>query len=151
LRYLGASDSDVEDLAHDVFVVVHRRLEEFDPARRLRPWLFGIAFHIAARHRDRFSTRVEVPTADPPDIPSSAPPADEQIAAAEAWTIVAGALRQIELDQRAVLIMHDLEGHSAPEIAEALGLPLNTTYSRLRLARAKFSSAVRREAHRGQR
>ena len=49
-------------------------------------------------------------------------------------------------DRRAVLVMHDLEGWTAPEIAAEIGVPLNTVYSRLRLARAEFRSAVDRLA-----
>ena len=46
------------------------------------------------------------------------------------------------LEQRAVFLMHDLEGHSAPEISDAVNVPLNTVYSRLRLARKHFNDAV---------
>jgi RNA polymerase sigma-70 factor (ECF subfamily) len=144
LRHLGARPSDVEDLAHDVFVVVHQRLADYDPARPIRPWLFGIAFRVAMRHRGRLSTRSEVPTAEPPEEEQGARRAEERVAAREAWRLVLCALDEIELDQRGVLVMHDLEGHPAPDIAEAFGVPLNTVYSRLRLARGKFAAAVKR-------
>jgi RNA polymerase sigma-70 factor (ECF subfamily) len=143
LRYLGAPPADVEDLAHDVFVVVHRRLAEFDTNRPMRPWLSGIAYHLVTRHRQRFSHRNEVATGDPLDPPSDAPGAEARVAAAEAWTIVCAAIAELPLEQRAVFVMHDLEELSAPDIAEALGAPLNTIYSRLRLGRAKFATAMR--------
>ena len=53
-------------------------------------------------------------------------------------------MESVELDCRAVMVMHELEGHSVPHIAEVLGIPLNTAYSRLRLARAEFAKAVAR-------
>jgi RNA polymerase sigma-70 factor (ECF subfamily) len=45
--------------------------------------------------------------------------------------------------------MMDIEGHSAPEVSEALGVPLNTVYSRLRVAREEFTAAVRRRTSLG--
>lgn len=143
LRHLGAREAEVEDLAHDVFVVVHRKLAEYDPERPIRPWLFGIAYHVAARHRERAAVRAEIATGDPPERAAPEPRADERVAAREAWAAVQRALGELDLDQRGVLVMHDLEGHAAPEIAAALGVPLNTVYSRLRLARAKLVAAVR--------
>ena len=59
-------------------------------------------------------------------------------------------LAALELDRRAVFVMHDIDGHVMPDIATALGIPLNTAYSRLRLARADFAVAVKR-AQGGQR
>jgi RNA polymerase sigma-70 factor (ECF subfamily) len=55
---------------------------------------------------------------------------------------VARALEQLPMEQRAVLVRHDIDGFAAPEIARELELPLNTVYSRLRLARAKFVDAL---------
>jgi RNA polymerase sigma-70 factor (ECF subfamily) len=43
-----------------------------------------------------------------------------------------------------VFVLLELSGHSAPEAAEALGVPVNTVYSRLRIARQKFTAAVTR-------
>jgi len=144
LRYLGVRHPDIEDLAHDVFVVVHRRLPDFDPARPIRPWLSGITYHVVVRHRQRFSNRNEVPTAELPEPPSLQLDAAEQVAAAQAWAIVCEAAQVLPLEQRVVLVMHDIEGHAAPEIAAAVDAPLNTVYSRLRLARARFAQELRR-------
>jgi RNA polymerase sigma-70 factor (ECF subfamily) len=142
LRRLGIAAADLEDAAQEVFLVVHRRLGEYDPARPLRPWLFGIAFRVAADDRRRTRrTGAMPPTLDPAD---SAPGPEERLAAKEARSMVTAALEGIELDQRAVFVMHDVDGHGAPDIAAALDLPLNTVYSRLRLAREKFALAVKR-------
>lgn len=143
LERLGARAADVEDLAHDVFVVVHRKLAEYDPARPLKPWLFGIAYRVASDDRRRARHASEVPT-ETIEVADAAPAADEQIAARQARELVLAALTGLDLDQRAVFVMHDLDGCPAPEIAAALGAPVNTIYSRLRLAREKFAAAVRR-------
>ena len=149
LRRLGVRDRDLEDLAHDVFVVVHRRLADYDPTRPLKPWLFGIAFRVAAGDRRRARVHAEIPS-DAVDVAADVPGADDQLAARQDRQLVLDALAALDLDRRAVFVMHDIDGHAAPEIAAAVGIPLNTVYSRLRLAREKFAAAVRRlHARRG--
>lgn len=144
LRRLGVPASDLEDAVHDVFVVAHRRYATYDPARPLRPWLLGIAFRIAAQWRRQ--RRHEVAQAEPGhDVADAAQRPDEEVAARQARSQLHAALARIDLDQRAVLVMHDLNGIAAPEIATALDVPLNTVYSRLRLGRAKIAAALRGE------
>ncbi len=143
MRRLGARPADVEDLVHDVFVVVHRRLSDYDPARPIRPWLFGIAFRVASDYRRRARFRREVVT-DDIDRPAPDIPADARMAAAEDRALVIEALAALDLDRRAVLVLHDIDGYAAPEIADTLGVKLNTVYSRLRVARKRFEQAVRR-------
>jgi len=151
LRRLGARPADIEDLAHDVFVVVHRRLADYDARRPLRPWLFGIAFRVASDYRRRARHRAEVATGTI-EAASAAPRADDQLAAEQDRALVIEALAALDLDRRAVLILHDIDGESAPEIARSLGIPLNTVYSRLRVARQRFTAAVRRlQLRRGRR
>ena len=72
------------------------------------------------------------------------PLADEAIEAFQARVLVDRALEALDFDQRSVFILHDLDGHSIPDAAKLLEVPLNTAYSRLRLARARFAAAVRR-------
>jgi len=143
LRRLGVRPSDVEDVAHDVFVTVHRKLDDYDAFRPLRPWLFGIAFRVASDYRRTSRFKREVFDSEP-ERQDTAPIADMQFEAKEAHRLVMAALETINLDQRAVFILHELDGQTIPEVASALGEPLNTIYSRLRLARKAFVTAVTR-------
>jgi len=143
LRRLGIARDDLEDLTHDTFVAVFRRWSGYDPARPLRPWLFGFALRVASDHRRLARHRLEVPAdgAEPVDL---APGAVELLLERERAVLAQQALQSIELDRRAVFILHELDGATLPEIAAALELPLGTATSRLRLAREDFQSAVKR-------
>lgn len=147
LRRLGVWEKDLPDAAHDVFVVVHRKLPDYDRARPLRPWLFGIAYRVALDHKRKAHVTREaaLPSVDGP---ADLVPADELVASGEAKALVRAGLDALDVDRRAVLVLHDLEGHAIPACAEALGVPVNTLYSRLRLARQDFTAAVRRAAAR---
>lgn len=144
LRRFGVHESDLEDLLHDAFVKVYHSLDNYDAARPLRPWLCGIAFRVASDHRRRARVRHEKLRDALDNEEASAPLPDEQLATEQARALVTSALEAIELDRRAVLVMHDIDGFSVPEIADALSIRLNTAYSRLRLARQDFAAAVRR-------
>lgn len=143
LRRLGLRGRDIEDGVQDVFVVVHRRLADFDPERPIRPWLFGIAYRIVIKGMRRVGTRAERLVGDVDAIGMDAP-ADEQIEEGQRRALVLAALERLEPERRAVLVMHDMDGHGAPEIAQALEIPVNTVYSRLRLARKDFVAAIGR-------
>jgi RNA polymerase sigma-70 factor (ECF subfamily) len=151
LRRFGVRRADLEDLCHDVFVAVHGARDRFDPTRPIRPWLSGIAFRVASEYRRRAHNRRELPGEPPTPPPAPGPAADERLSMQEEQDLVLAALATLSEERRAVLIMHDLDEQSMPEIAEALGWPLNTAYSRLRLARADFAAAIgRRRAARSE-
>ncbi len=142
LRRLGVRDGDLGDVTHDLFLALQRHLAEYDPARPLRPWLFAFAYRVASDYRRSARVRREVL-----ELPADAPAAADgagPASAKEARDLILTALEQVGLPARAVFVMHDLDGFTVPEIAEALGEPVNTLYSRLRVARAQFTAAVRR-------
>jgi RNA polymerase sigma-70 factor (ECF subfamily) len=143
LKRLGAAERDLPDLVQNVFLAVHKQLPTYDPKRALRLWLFGIAFRVMSNHRRGPHQKREV-LEPPPERHDDAPPADEQIDARQKRELVLAALATLDDDRRAVLVMHDLDGHTMPDIALELGVGLNTLYSRLRLARADFLSAAAR-------
>ena len=143
LRRLGASAQDIEDLTHDLFVVVHRHLPDYDPERPLRPWLFGIALRVLADHRRAARHKHEIFT-DEFDPADGAPTVLERMEGEEARDLLMRALDRLDLDRRAVFVLHELDELPAPEIARVLEIPLNTVYSRLRLARADVTEALRR-------
>lgn len=141
LKRLGVPDRDLEDVAHEVFMTVYRRFDDYDAARALRPWLFGIAYRTAARYRDLARNQREV-MGDGPEHADETPGPDEQLVALEGRRLLHRALDSIDLDQRAAFLMHDVDGFSMPEIARALAIPLNTAYSRLRLARERVKATL---------
>lgn len=143
LRRLGIPDRDADDAAQDVFIVVHRHLRDYDPTRPLRPWLFGICYRVAIAQR-RLARNQRERIDEVGEVADQGRPADEQLEEMQAQDLVRRALDALDLDRRALIVMHEYEGYSVPQIAETLGIPLNTAYSRLRLAREQFVASVRR-------
>lgn len=143
LRRLGAPPADLEDLAHDVFVVVHRHLCDYDPARPLRPWLFGIALRVVSDFRRLGRNAREIPgqSLDTADV---GPTPEQHLQGKEARALLMNALDGLDLDRRAVFVLHELDELPMPEIAAMLAIPLNTAYSRLRLARADLAAFIQR-------
>lgn len=148
VRRLGVRESDVEDVAHDVFSTAWRRLDTYAPERPMRPWLFGIAFRVISGRKVAKSGHEELePELDDPSGRAHRP--DELWEAELTRRNVLQALHALPEDQRAVFVGHDIEATPITELAEALEIPLNTAYSRLRLARQRFEQAfakLRQEA-----
>jgi RNA polymerase sigma-70 factor (ECF subfamily) len=143
LRFLGVRTADLEDVAHDVFILVYRHLGDYDPARPLRPWLYAFVYRTARDHRQLARHReTAIDWAGQP-VDSRAPP-DALLIRQQMQDLALRALETLEPDERGVFVATMLNELSAPEIAAALGIPLNTVYSRLRRARAKFEANVRR-------
>lgn len=134
LERLGVRAADVDDVAQELFVSVHGALTTWDDTRPIRPWLFGFATRFAANYR-RLGWHRGRPFEDLPDSP-------KVVRRLDAKHRVATALEALDTNMRELVIMHDLEELSAPEIAEVLGIPLNTVYSRLRVARERFRAAL---------
>jgi RNA polymerase sigma-70 factor (ECF subfamily) len=150
LRRLGVPGRDLEDLTQHVFLQVHAQLPKFDAERPLRPWLFAFALNAASNYRALKRHRLELAIV-PPELSDPRPRADEQLILKQELQLAELALGEVALDRRGVLMLHEIEGHGMPEIAEVLGIPLNTAYSRLRLARQDYERAVRRlRAQRGE-
>jgi len=144
---LGARERDVEDLVHDVFIAFYRTLETYDPSRPLRPWLFGVAFRVVNDYRRKASFSREQPDAIPEhERVGKGVSADESVELDEKRRLILAALEELPLEQRAVFV--ELDETPVPELAAALQIPLNTCYSRLRLARARFATTIERLADR---
>jgi RNA polymerase sigma-70 factor (ECF subfamily) len=144
LRRLGVREADVLDQAQEVFLVVHSLLPDYDTTRPPRPWLFAIAYRIACRYRSLARHRYEVHEDLSCSAEDLAPRADQKMEADEARELMLHAIQGIDLPRRAVFIMSELEGESMADIAAALQIPVNTAYSRLRLAREDFEQAANR-------
>jgi RNA polymerase sigma-70 factor, ECF subfamily len=141
LRRLGVAEAQLDDAVQDVFLVVHRKLAEFD-GRSLRGWLYAIAVRVASDHRRGAAQRrlVALPEllVDPRPDPAQASELGESI------RLLHELLAELDEAKRTVFVLGELDQLSVPEIAEALGENQNTVTSRLRAARARFDEAYRR-------
>ena len=142
-RRLGVPDSAVDDVVQEVFIVVHRQLASFEGRSSMKTWLFGILRNVVLRQRRSWARRREE-ALEESAVAADAAPADEHLAEREARRVLHALLAGLDDDKRAVFVLAELEQMSAPEIAEATGLKLNTVYARLRLARAEMEKALER-------
>lgn len=141
-RRLGVPEAQVEDVVHDVFLVVHRRLDDFDGRASMPSWLYGITRRVVMHHQ-RGYTRARAREAHAP-IPNALPDAEVDLQRRRAAQAVKRCLAGLDHDQRTVFMLAEIEGLTAPEIARAHNINLNTVYSRLRLARRKFERLMTR-------
>jgi RNA polymerase sigma-70 factor (ECF subfamily) len=139
VRRLGVQSPDLEDVAHDVFSTAWRRFDSYVPDRPIRPWLFGIAFRVVSNRRSS-RTGSETLEAGSDHRPGGAHRPDEVLEGEVTRRHVLTALEALPLDQRALFVGHDIEHTPITELALELEVPLNTAYSRLRLARQRFQS-----------
>jgi len=146
LRRLGVEESSLDDAAQDVFLVLHRRWEDFQHQSSLTTWIYGISLRVASDHtrrarRERSRLSAEMPELEAPE---AAP--DSLYLQREAGQLLRTALVQLDEREREMLMLVDLEERSVVEAAEALAINLNTAYSRLRRARQSFEKALRAAA-----
>ena len=142
-RRLGTPAEEVEDVVHEVFMVVHRRLDDFRGGR-LTTWLYRITANIVSdRHRRRRVRRAFESLklwigGEAQDAP------DRAAEKAHATRRVERILERMTPKKREVFALFELEGLPGEEIAERLGCPVGTVWTRLHHARAEFLKIGRR-------
>jgi RNA polymerase sigma-70 factor (ECF subfamily) len=148
LRGLGVQEASLDDAAQDVFVIVHRKLCDFRGDSTLRTWLYGIVRNVAMNQRRSVYRRG--PTEElGPDVPAHGPRPDEHAQDREAADFVRGFLERTSQKKRELFVLAILEQMSIPEVAEALSIPLNTAYTRLRDVRSEFRKAMQQVRQEG--
>ena len=155
LQRLGVRNVDLEDALQEVFIVVHRRLESFEKASRMTTWLFGICLRVASAQRRRAYVRRERTGATPDwlenlehDESHAAQTPEQAVLAREQRAALEALLARLDPAKRATVVMFEIEGMSAPEIASLTDVPVATVYSRLAAAREELKSAAQRTRRR---
>lgn len=146
LRRLGVPERDVEDLLQDVFVIVHRRLGDFEDRSAKSTWLYAIAVRVywnyARRQRRRPPLATESANAMPILDTSVGP---ERFAEQkEASALLEELLGSLDHDKRTAYVLAEIEGLSAPEIAAVTGANTRTIYSRIRAAKQLVEASAKR-------
>lgn len=141
LMRLGLPDARAEELAQETMLTVWRRAEQFDPATDgAAAWIFTIArnLRVDAARRDRVMPRLELLAEEPPPPPS----ADAAIQSAQHTERVRAALARLPDEQAEVVRLSFFDDRPHAEIERALGIPLGTVKSRLRLAMARLRALL---------
>jgi RNA polymerase sigma-70 factor, ECF subfamily len=151
LRRLGVAEATLSDAAQDVFLVVHRRLDDFEPRAAVRSWLYSIVVRVARQHR-RGARRKPVESLDDAPCPVAAGLGPEQLAEQnEALRRLLALLERLDDAKREAFVLSELESLTAPEIAAILGVNVNTIYARVRAARRELESALAQLGREGER
>ena len=144
VRRVGPEDAD--SLLGDLFRIAFEKREAFDTERaEARPWLYGIASNLLARHRQREARRLDA-TARlmNTSIPSSDQfsEVDGRLDASRQWADVATAISTLPQGERDTLLLYAWEGMPYDQIAAALDVPVGTVRSRLNRARGRLRELV---------
>lgn len=149
LRRLGVRAADIEDVWQETFIVVHRKLGGFEGRSSLRTWLSAIAVRVASDYRSRAHRRREQATDDLPETSADAGNSQhDELVERQRRELLDRLIAELKPDQREVLVLYEFGELPMPEVAEALGCPLQTAYSRLHAARKALEQAARRESAR---
>jgi RNA polymerase sigma-70 factor (ECF subfamily) len=147
-RALGGPEAEREDLVQDVFVVVHRRLPEFD-GQNVAGWLYQITRHRVRDFRRLRWFRVFLHRTQVEDVvPSSSPGPEAALGQRQQAERLAAFLSQLlsrlPESQRVAFSLFEIEGYSGEEIAKLQNVPVNTVWARIHKARVKLAASAAR-------
>jgi RNA polymerase sigma-70 factor, ECF subfamily len=150
-RRFGVSPASADDVVQEIFMVIHSKFQDLRQPESLRSWIYSVVRRTASDHHRAQRSKLQSGSAYAFELdvrhPVAQTPADlveQSQQVKRLWTL----LEAIDLPKREVFILAELEELTVPEIAEALEIPLNTAYSRLRTARQQFEEGLAREAAR---
>jgi RNA polymerase sigma-70 factor (ECF subfamily) len=143
LRHLGVPTRLLDDAVQDVWLVVHRKLAEFDGRSALSTWLFGICINVArARRRAREVMQPAEPLSE--QMQSREPSPEHALESSRVWKLVEGFMAELPELHRAIFVSNLLENFSPAETASATGVDVNTVYKRVRALRRSFQRLLER-------
>jgi RNA polymerase sigma-70 factor, ECF subfamily len=146
VRALGAREADREDLVQDIFMVVHRRLADFD-GQNVAGWLYRIAGRKVRDHRRLLWVKHLFGSKSLPlsevMLQGRQSPLDE-LETKQKRELLERLLDKLNADQRAAFVLFEIEGNSGEEIAKLQGVPINTVWARIHKARKKLQDQADR-------
>jgi RNA polymerase sigma-70 factor (ECF subfamily) len=144
LPRMGVAAADVEDVAQDVFLTVHRGLAGFEGRSSVRTWVYGICIRVAGNYRQRAHRRHEglmaAPDQDSGQLDMRTPA--RELEARRSLAALDGALGRLSEVQRAVFVLHEIEQLPISEVAAVLECPKFTIYARLYAARRSVQAML---------
>ena len=146
VRALGAREADRDDVVQDIFLVVHRRLADFD-GQNVAGWLYQIARRKVRDYRHLMWIKHLFGSSSVPlgeeMLQTGQSPLD-QLETRQKTQLFERLLDALNPDQRAAFVLFEIEGSSGEEIARLQGVPINTVWARIHKARKKLQERAER-------
>jgi RNA polymerase sigma-70 factor (ECF subfamily) len=153
-RHLGAAADAIDDVVQDVFIIIHAKLATLQRPESLRSWIYGIVRRTVSDHRRSRRTREAAGARLGAEIKSTHPVQTsplEMVERSADLDLLEELLAELDEAKREIFVMVEVLEMSVPEVVQALEIPLNTAYSRLRLARQSFEELLtKHEAQSGE-
>ncbi len=146
-RFLGVDTGELDDVVQDIFVVIYERLHTLERPESLRSWIYGIVRRVVSKyHRTKRTALIKSGTVRvEPELLSPEMCTPEQMTGqSEEAKLVWSLLEKLDAPKREIFVLAEVGELTAPEIAAAIDVPLNTVYSRLRVARQELEEALQR-------
>jgi RNA polymerase sigma-70 factor (ECF subfamily) len=143
-RYLGVERGDLDDVVQEIFVIIHARLHTIEQPESLRSWIYSIIRRSASRYYRTKRTKLINTGTEPEKVPADLCTPQQMAETSEEVELLQSMLEKLDEPKREVFVLTEVEEMTAPEIAAAIGIPLNTVYSRLRAARQELEQALQR-------
>jgi RNA polymerase sigma-70 factor (ECF subfamily) len=150
LPRMGVRSADLDDVAQEVFLAVHRGLGAFEGRSQLRTWIYGICIRTCSNYRRRAHHKHERITDAPVQVAGAAHGPERQMQAQRALTALDTALEALSIEQRSAFVLFEIEGLDMVEIARAMDCSKFTAYSRLYAARKHVTSALKAHVPEGE-
>jgi len=151
-RRLGVETSAIDDVVQDIFIAIHGGLHTLQRPEALKSWIYSVARRTVSNHHRAARARGGKGTTVVDDQLESQQPTPFEVTQKNSdLHVLASLLAELEESKREIFALVELEEMSVPEVADALDIPVNTAYSRLRAARLAFEAAVARHDARGKR
>jgi RNA polymerase sigma-70 factor (ECF subfamily) len=128
LLRLGVAESDVQDVAQDVFIAVHAKLPGFEWRSTPSTWIHGFCVRKASDYHRRSARRRETLMAGPPDSVAGGEP-EQQLVARQQVTLLQQALASLPEKLMQVFVLYEVEQLPMPEVVAIVGCPLYTGYT----------------------
>ncbi len=142
LRAMGVSESSLDDAVQDVFIVIHRRLPEFEGRASVRTWAYEIARRVASRYRTRAAKHASRHS-EMPEL-RAREDLDSALDHAKAVDVMREFLGSLDEDRRRAFVLAEFGEMPGREIAETLEVNMNTIYARIRSARTELDRVAKR-------
>jgi RNA polymerase sigma-70 factor (ECF subfamily) len=144
LERLAGNRAAADDLLQDTLLKIARALPDFEGRSSVRTWAFTIATRVATDHFRRPQNRAQIVDIDE-TVPADDPETEQRLVVDEMSSCVREVIDSLPEDYRTALVLHDLEGQTAAQVAEIAGCSIATAKIRIHRGRRRLKQALDQE------